>query len=241
MGTEESGTRNRTTIGWILFLSVAAVAWVVAFQQADAMSMGMMVPIHLFIISWIVMMAAMMLPSVAPVALMWARSIKSSTRGAARLVRILLFVSGYLLVWGAFGLLAYAGSMEMTALSKILPNGSRWLVAGLFVLAGIYQLTPLKDVCLKHCRSPMSQLLSYAALKGPVRDLRVGIYHGLYCVGCCWGLMLVLLGLGVMNLAAAAALAIVIFAEKVLPWGEGISKAFGVLLIGLGTLTPFVS
>ncbi len=168
-------------------------------------------------------MAAMMLPSVAPVALMWARSIKSSSSGGVRLVRNFFFVTGYLVVWGVFGLIAYAGSAGIAALSEKFPDNSKWFVAGLFVIGGVYQLTPLKDVCLKHCRSPMAQLLTYAALRGPGRDLRVGIQHGIYCVGCCWGIMLVLLALGLMNLAAAGALAMVIFVEKIWSRGEFVS------------------
>lgn len=240
---QEPGTyiRKGTPLGWIVFLVVAASAWAVTIWQATDMSMGMMVPIHIFILTWIVMMAAMMLPSVAPVALMWGRSIKSSTTGSARIGRTVLFVAGYLVVWGAFGLLAYAGSMGVAAISDKYPDRSMWFVAGLFVIAGIYQLTPLKDMCLKHCRSPMSQLLTYAALKGRARDLRVGIHHGTYCVGCCWGIMLVLLALGLMNLAAAGALAIVIFVEKIWSRGEFVSKAFGLLLIGAGILTLVVS
>ncbi len=224
-----------------MFLIIAASAWAVTIWQATDMPMGMTVPIPVFIITWIVMMAAMMLPSVAPVALMWARSIKSSSSGRVRLVRNFSFVAGYLVVWGVFGLIAYAGSMGIAALSEKYPDYSKWFMAGLFLIAGVYQLTPLKDVCLKHCRSPMSQLLAYAALKGPARDLRVGIHHGMYCVGCCWGLMLVLLALGLMNLAAAGALAIVIFVEKIWSRGQFVSKAFGLLLIGAGILTLVVS
>lgn len=240
---QEPGTyiRRRTPLGWVAFLVVAASAWGVTIWQATDMSMGMMVPIHVFIITWIVMMAAMMLPSVAPVALMWGRSIKSSSSGGVRIVRNLFFVAGYLVGWGVFGLIAYAGSMGIAALSEKYPDNSMWFLAGLFVIAGIYQLTPLKDVCLKHCRSPMSQLLTYAALKGPARDLRVGIHHGIYCVGCCWGIMLVLLALGLMNLAAAGALAIVIFVEKIWSRGEFVSKAFGLFLIGAGILTLVLS
>lgn len=234
--TEKPETR-KGSLGWAVFLVIAASAWAVTIWQMAEMSKGMMVPIHVFITTWIVMMAAMMLPSVAPVALMWARSIKSSSSGGVRLVRNSFFVAGYLVVWGAFGLIAYVGSMGIAALSEKYPDHSKWFVAGLFVIAGVYQLTPLKDVCLKHCRSPMSQLLAYAALKGPAVDLRVGMHHGMYCVGCCWGIMLVLLALGLMNLAAAGALAIVIFVEKIWSRGHFASKAFGLLLIGAGILT----
>lgn len=193
----------------------------------------------MFILMWTVMMAAMMLPSVAPVALTWVRSIGSSSAGVIRLVRNAMFITGYLVVWGSSALIAYAGSMGITTLTSRRPNTAAWVAAGLFITSGIYQLTPLKNACLKHCRSPMSQLLSYAALKGAWRDLRVGVHHGLYCLGCCWGIMLVLLAVGTMNLLVAGALASVIFLEKIWARGVLVSKVFGVALIGLGLSTIF--
>ncbi|MEO7804261.1 MAG: DUF2182 domain-containing protein [Actinomycetota bacterium] len=203
------------------------------------MSMAEAVPIPMFVLMWTAMMAAMMLPSVAPVALMWVRSIGSSSTKANRLGRNLLFISGYLGVWGSLGLVAYAGGLGMSMLSNAYPQRSKWIVAGLFLTSGIYQLTPFKNACLRHCRSPMSQLMGYAALKGAWRDLRVGLHHGLYCVGCCWGIMLVLIVVGTMNLLAAAGLAVVIFLEKSWTRGPLIAKMFGLALIGLGIVTLF--
>lgn len=231
--------RSQLIFGWLLFSIIAIFAWAIMVRQTGMMPMADATPIGMFIPMWILMMSAMMLPSVAPVALMWVRTIGSSSAGAVRLTRNALFVTGYLAGWGAFGLVAYAGSMGVTILSARYPDRSTWFAACLFAISGIYQLTPLKDACLKHCRSPMSQLLSYAALKGASRDLRVGLHHGIYCIGCCWGIMLVLLAVGTMNLLAAGALALVIFLEKIWVRGRLVSKGFGLLLIGLGVMTLF--
>jgi predicted metal-binding membrane protein len=107
-----------------------------------------------------------------------------------------------------------------------------WLGAAIFVTAGVYQLTSYKDVCLRHCRSPMSLLLHYTSFRGPAIDLRVGFHHGLYCVACCWGLMLILVAVGVMNIPAMVALTIVIFAEKLLRHGLLIARLIGISFFG---------
>ncbi|MGC0334481.1 putative metal-binding membrane protein [Streptomyces sp. SAI-170] len=172
-----------------------------------------------FLLLWVTMMAAMMLPSMAPVALTWVRGIGRRPSGWSRAVRTLKFVGGYLLVWTAFGLLAYAALALTGDLVEDHPAAGRWIGAVAFLLAGLYQLGPLKNVCLRHCRDPMSQLVRYAGFRQPARDLRVGIHHGGYCVGCCAGLMVVLVPLGVMNVAAMAGLAVMIFVEKL--WSGG--------------------
>lgn len=231
--------RKQLILGWSIFWVLAVLAWAITVRLTTDMPMDMTMPIGMFIPMWISMMAAMMFPSVAPVALMWVRTIGSSSTGVIRVLRNGLFATGYLVTWGVFGLLAFLGSMGMTMLSTRYPGKANWLAAGLFVGAGIYQLTPLKDACLKHCRSPISQLLSYAALKGAWRDLRVGVHHGAYCVGCCWGIMLVLLAVGAMNLLVAGVLALVIFLEKIWSRGHLASKGFGVSMICLGVATIF--
>ena len=103
-----------------------------------------------------------------------------------------------------------------------------WLGAAIFVTAGVYQLTSFKDVCQRHCRSPMSLLVHYTSFRGPAIDLRVGFHHGLYCVACCWGLMLILVAVGVMNIPAMATLTVVIFAEKLLRHGLLIARFIGI-------------
>jgi predicted metal-binding membrane protein len=101
----------------------------------------------------------------------------------------------------------------------------RWGVVGVLLALAVYQLTPLKRLCLEHCRSPLSQLLHYVSYEGQLRDLRVGAHHGLYCAGCCWPLMVLLVAVGTMNLGAMLVLTAVIAAEKLLPHGLAISRA----------------
>jgi predicted metal-binding membrane protein len=154
-------------------------------------------------------------------------------------VRTSSFVAGYLTSWAGFGLLAFGALIGTNRLVDWSPDGAKWLGVGIFVLAGLYQLTPLKEACLRHCRSPMMQLLHYAGYRGQVRDLRVGAHHGAYCVGCCWGLMIVLIAVGVMNVAAMAGLAAVIFLEKLWKHGKLLSQAVGVVFLVIGALAVF--
>jgi predicted metal-binding membrane protein len=107
---------------------------------------------------------------------------------------------------------------------------------GIFITAGVYQVTPWKDWCLRRCRSPIGALMYYLGFKGRGRDLRVGLHHGATCAGCCWGLMIVLIAVGVMNVAVMAALAAVIFAEKLWRYGKPFAQATGVVLVAVGVL-----
>jgi predicted metal-binding membrane protein len=156
-----------------------------------------------------------------------------------RAVRITSFVGGYLVAWTAFGAVAFAALIGTQRLVDASPEAAKWLGVSLFAAAGIYQLTPLKTACLKHCRSPMTQLLHYANYKGSARDLRVGLHHGLYCVGCCWGLMVTLVAVGVMNVGAMVALAAVIFIEKLWQRGEAFSRLVGVVFLAYAGLAAF--
>jgi predicted metal-binding membrane protein len=225
---------------WSLLVLIAVLAWVLTVGQAGDMgvepgTMGMGVP--LFLLLWLAMMAAMMLPSVAPVAITWTRWIGRRSTGAARAARTAAFVAGYLFVWTAFGLLAY-GALTLTGdIVRDHPGAGRWIGFTAFLLAGLQQLGPLKNVCLRHCRSPMSQLMRYAQFRPWARDVRVGAHHGLYCVGCCWGLMVVLVPLGVMNIAAMAAVSAVIFVEKLWRLGPVFSTAVGGLFLVLAVLS----
>jgi predicted metal-binding membrane protein len=227
---------------WGALVILAVAAWFVTIAQARGMgigpgTMGMDLPI--FVGTWVVMMAAMMFPSVAPVAILWTRAIYRKETGGARARRISEFVAGYLMAWSAFGLVAFGALLGTGRLAELAPDAARWLGVGIFALAGSYQLTPLKNVCLRHCRSPIAQLLHYGNVKGPARDLRVGLFHGMYCVGCCWGLMVVLIALGAMNVAAMAALAGVIALEKLWRRGPGLARVVGLALIGLAVLAGF--
>ncbi|WP_405889400.1 DUF2182 domain-containing protein [Streptomyces sp. NBC_00133] len=227
---------------WFLIVLIATPAWVLTIGQARDMgvepgTMGMALP--LFLLLWVTMMAAMMLPSMAPVAITWVRGIGRQSSGWARASRTIEFVGGYLLVWTAFGLLAYAALAFTGGLVDDHPTAGRWIGFSAFLLAGLYQLGPLKNVCLRHCRDPLSQLVHYAGFPRPARDLRVGVHHGAYCVGCCAGLMVVLIPLGVMNVAAMAGLAVVIFVEKLWSRGQLLARGVGVTFIVLAVLAPF--
>ena len=224
---------------WFILVVLAALAWVVTVRQAGGMgigpgTMGMTFP--LFMGMWVAMMAAMMFPSVAPIAILWTRGIARRSDGMERAGRIASFVSGYLITWAAFGAVAFAALLGTQRLVDVSPQAAKWLGVSIFALAGVYQLTPLKSACLRHCRSPMMQLLHYSNFKGSARDLRVGAHHGAYCVGCCWGLMVVLVAVGVMNVAAMAGLAGVIFLEKLWKRGELLSRVVGVAFIAVAAL-----
>lgn len=229
-------------VAWSLLVVIAALSWALTVDQARDMgvepgTMGMALP--LFLLLWLAMMAAMMLPSVAPVALTWARGIARQSSGAARALRTTEFLCGYLLAWTAFGLLAYGGLALTGALVDRHPDAARWIGAAAFALAGLYQLGPLKDICLRHCRSPMAQLMRYATYRPRLRDLRVGLHHGAYCVGCCWALMVVLIPLGIMNIAAMAGVAALIFLEKLWYRGPQLARVAGVAFLVLAVLALF--
>ncbi|MFC8144069.1 DUF2182 domain-containing protein [Streptomyces paradoxus] len=229
-------------VAWSLVVLIALPAWVLTVAQARDMgvepgTMGLALP--LFLLLWVTMMAAMMLPSMAPVALTWVRGIGRRTSGWSRAGRTVEFLGGYLLVWTAFGLLAYAALRLTGDLVGDHPAAGRWIGSAAFLVAGLYQLGPLKNVCLRHCRDPMSQLVRYSGFRQPARDLRVGLHHGAYCVGCCAGLMVALVPLGVMNVAAMAGLAVVIFVEKLWSRGPLLAGVVGVVFLVLAVLAPF--
>jgi len=220
---------------WVALLVVTILAWILTLNQFQSMGNGagtMGMPFGLFVAMWTAMMAAMMFPSVVPVAILWTRSIVYRLSGLAALSRITLFVSGYLLAWAFAGVVAFFGLALFERVLLLAGSNAGWLGAAIFVTAGVYQFTSFKDVCLRHCRSPMSLITYYTSFRGLAIDLRVGVHHGIYCVGCCWGLMLILVALGVMNIPAMAALTIVIFAEKLLRHGLLIARLTGISFFG---------
>ncbi|GAC1655493.1 MAG: hypothetical protein NVS9B1_08790 [Candidatus Dormibacteraceae bacterium] len=174
-----------------------------------------------FLGAWTLMMAAMMLPSVAPVAALHARSLAG--RGGS----LALFVLGYIAIWSALGIPAFGFALGVDRAAMAAPQAVRWGVVAILLAAAGYQLTPLKRLCLDHCRSPLSLILHYGSFKGPLRDLRVGAHHGLYCAGCCWPLMLLLVAVGTMSLGPMLVLTAVIAGEKLLPGGATMTRATG--------------
>ena len=224
---------------WIAVAALAAVAWTVTVVLARTMGNGpgtMGLALLPFLGLWVVMMAAMMLPSVAPVAVLWTRLITGASAGPGRLVRMSAFLAGYLLAWAVVGTVAFAALTGAGRLLTASPTAAKWLGVAIFTAAGIYQLTPWKDWCLRRCRSPIGALVYYLGFKGRSRDVRVGLHHGATCAGCCWGLMLVLIAVGVMNVGVMAVLAVVIFAEKLWRHGKRFGQAVGVLLVATAVL-----
>ena len=216
---------------WIAILALTALAWILTLEQVQAMGNGAGT-MGMSLVAFVAMWTAMMLPSMAPVAILWTRSILRQRWNAVAYYRIALFVFGYLLAWAFAGVLAFFGLAAFEQVLVLASSHGRWLGAAIFAIAGIYQLTSFKDVCLRHCRSPMSLLIHYTSFRGPAIDIRVGLHHGLYCVACCWGLMLILVAVGVMNILAMALLTIVIFAEKALRHGMLIARLTGVSFFG---------
>jgi predicted metal-binding membrane protein len=231
----------RAVTVWGALLAAAAVAWTVTVRDALAMGNGpgtMGRGLAGFVALWTAMMAAMMLPSVAPVGSMYLGTLRDSSAGAVRALRVGSLVVGYLVAWGAFGILGYAAAWGGGRVAEAAPALAPWVAAVILVLAGLYQLTPLKDRCLAHCRSPLGFLLHFGGYSGRLRDLRVGVYHGGYCGGCCWGLMAVMVAVGVMNLAWMAGLAAVVFVEKTWRYGKELGLAFGLALVVLACFVP---
>lgn len=224
---------------WIAVALLAAIAWAVTLMLARTMGNGpgtMGLALLPFLGLWVVMMAAMMLPSVAPVAVLWARLIAAAATGPGRAARMSMFLTGYLLAWAVFGVVAFGALDGAGRLLAASPAAAKWLGVAIFIAAGCYQLTSWKDWCLRRCRSPIGALMYYLGFSGRSRDMRVGLHHGATCAGCCWGLMIVLVAVGVMNVVVMAGLGVVIFAEKLWRYGKPFGQAVGVVLIAIGVL-----
>jgi predicted metal-binding membrane protein len=231
-----------------VLLALAAVAWAITDDQMTGMDAGPGTDpgsLGFFLGVWVVMMAAMMFPSIAPMVVMHVRIQEGrKARGqSAPVGATTLFVAGYLITWATAGLLGFAVyELGKAATGDLFAwdNGGQYLAGGIIVAAAIYQLTPLKDTCLRHCRSPFVFLMEHWR-PGRVGALRVGLVHGAWCVGCCWALMAALFALGVMSIGWMAFIAALIAAEKLLPWRVLANRGIAVLLLVLGlsvAITP---
>jgi predicted metal-binding membrane protein len=196
-----------------------------------------------WVTAWVVMMAGMMFPSIAPMVVMHARieEGKRQKGQATQTGTTVLFVGGYLLTWAAAGLLGYmiiegGRALDLGFLSW--DSSGPYVAGGVIVAAAIYQLTPLKDVCLRHCRIPMMFLITHWS-PGRRGALRMGVEHGGYCVGCCWALMAALFALGVMSIGWMVLIAAVIAVEKLLPWKAVANRSIAVLLLAIGLAVAF--
>jgi predicted metal-binding membrane protein len=227
-----------TLATWAVLLVVTALSWVqvVRSMEGDDMAgMGMVMRPTLadalaYVSAWGVMMTAMMLPSALPMIGLYAATRRTETRLRVRATAVALFAAMYLAVWTLTGVPVYLGSLALMAVdARVLA----WVVAAVLIAAGVYQLTPLKTVCLRHCRSPLGFLLGHWR-PGWRGGLALGVTHALYCVGCCWALMIVLVVAGAMGLAWVLLVACVVALEKLVPRGEAVARITGLGLIALG-------
>jgi predicted metal-binding membrane protein len=218
---------------FLLILAAGAWAATAALARGMAGMTGTMgLGLVLFVPVWTLMMAAMMLPSVAPTASLYARTFRDN-----RAVRITGLVAGYLAVWAAAGVPAYGLAWLAGWLTGMHPSAAHILAVAVFAVCGIYQLSSLKDRCLAHCRSPLGLLLHYGSYRGKSRDLRVGAHNGAYCLGCCWGLMVILIAVGVMNVTAMIGLAALVLVEKVWRWGPAAGRLAGAAALAIAVAT----
>jgi predicted metal-binding membrane protein len=230
-------------------LVLAAAAWTVLVWQSSmagtdemqnmlTMDMGVAV----FLAVWVAMMVAMMFPTAAPMILTFAHVQQRKQRSGKPFVPTSVFVGSYLAIWTAFGALAYAAALGATELAEnsmwVMDNAAR--IGGVvLVVAGLYQLSPLKDICLSKCRAPMAFVLT-SWRDGYDGALRMGLEHGLYCLGCCWLFFVIVFPLGMMNVGILAAIVVLIFAEKSLPIGRRATQLAATALVAYGTLVMLV-
>jgi predicted metal-binding membrane protein len=230
----------------VSLLAVVALAWLYLVNMALSMGgMGGMaggetmvqmkpwtaVDFVLMAVMWAVMMVGMMLPS------LFATINRKRRQGGQPYVPTSAFALGYVIVWVAFSVAAALlqwGLQSAALLSPMMVSTSTYLGGALFVAAGLYQWTPLKQVCLKHCRSPLNFIMFHWRGGGSGAALRMGLDHGVFCLGCCWVLMGLLFVGGVMNLIWVAAIAVFVVAEKVLPGGVWVSRIGGTVMIAGG-------
>jgi predicted metal-binding membrane protein len=228
----------------VLLFALAAAGWWWTIGQMRGMDGGPWTALGsagFFLGVWVVMMGAMMLPSVAPTVALYARM------AGERTVAPLVFAAGYLVTWAAAGVVAFGiayGGSRIAGGVLDWDRAGRWVAGATLVVAAVYELTPLKEACLGKCRSPLGFLLS-SWRGGNAGALRMGAAHGAWCVGCCWALMASLFALGIMSVAWMAFVAGLIAAEKLLPWRRvatwgtaGILLVLGVLMLAAPDLIP---
>ena len=239
-----AGLLGIAALSWVYLLRMAAAMDAAASEAAMHAAMGMAMPgadgsaaaelVGLWVM-WTVMMAAMMLPSAAPVALVVLGTYRRRA-GAGAVLSSYAFVLGYLLEWTAFSLVAAAGQLglrQAALLSPEMASTSRVLAGVVLAGAGVYQWLPIKGACLTHCRSPLDFLMRHWR-EGRTGALAMGARHGLFCVGCCWALMALLFVAGVMNLLWVGILAAFVLVEKQFGAGARVSRVAGALLLAWG-------
>ena len=242
---------DRMLVGLALAVLVAA-AWLYLARMAVEMSseghasmatMSMLAmqmwdwpEVVLLAVMWAIMMVAMMVPAATPMILMFAAIHRRRAASGGAAVSTSVFVLGYLAVWTAFSIVAalVQAALHMAAvISPAMAATSPLIAAGVLVAAGVFQWTPLKHTCLAACRSPLTFVMTRWR-EGRAGALRMGVRHGLYCLGCCWVLMALLFVAGVMNLAWVAILAVAVLVERLVPRGELVARGIGIALVAAG-------
>jgi predicted metal-binding membrane protein len=233
-----------SAIGWGLVVWQSASDSSMPMHGAGEMSldltMGMAAPV--FLAMWVAMMVAMMVPAATPMILLFDRVERGKRERGRSYVPTAYFVGAYLAIWTAFGAVAF---MLAVGIDRLAVDTdwimSQWERLGglLLIAAGLYQLSPLKDICLSKCQSPMSFLMT-SWRDGKVGAIQMGILHGAYCVGCCWLLFVILLPLGVMNVAAMVVIALLVLGEKTLPVGSRLARVAAVVLVIYGVVVTLV-
>ena len=223
----------------MLVLGAALVTWIVTVDRMRGMDAGPgtdLGGLAWFTGIWVTMMAAMMLPSAAPMMLLFHRVSSERSKRGETSVPVWIFCLSYLTVWTLYGLAAY-GAYRLVVHFDVgfleWDRGGRYVAGGAIVAAGLYELTALKSVCLRHCRTPLHFVMGHWR-DGRLGAVRMGAEHGAYCVGCCWGLMVVLFALGVMSLTWMALVAALILAQKILPYGEQLTRVFAAVFVAAG-------
>jgi predicted metal-binding membrane protein len=238
----------------VTFLAWIALARMVIAMRSISMSMGDMVDMAgmhqwtwvdfaLMFWMWVVMMVAMMLPSAAPMILLHARFCRTSVTTAHALAPTAVFAAGYLVAWVAFSVVATSlqwGLERGALLSATMVSTSPLLGGFLLLVAGIYQWTPYKQACLRHCRSPV-QFVAAHWRRGTAGAFRMGLEHGAFCVGCCWALMGLLFFGGVMNFLWIALITFFVLLEKVVPRGAQGGRLSGGLMVAVGALVVLLA
>lgn len=258
----EVALRRDRVIVLVALLAIAGLAWAYVWWLADDMAMGgmdmsgfrmipagqgLMMPAvdpwqpveFMFVfVMWAIMMVGMMTPSVAPMVLLYARVGRQAATQGKTFANTGWFLSGYLISWFVFSLFATGVQwiLERAALLNPLMESSSYFFGGsVLVAAGVYQWTPLKDACLRQCQSPLQFIQRHGGFRRKaIQSVWLGARHGIYCVGCCWTIMVLLFVVGVMNVLWIASLSILILVEKIAPGGRAISRLAGIGFIATG-------
>lgn len=235
-----------TVLAWIYLYAFASgmdmSGGQMTMPDGSVMAMPMQIPVWtpgyflMMFLMWSVMMVGMMVPAVTPTVLIYSAVARKAAKEGSGIAPAGTFAAGYVAVWTLFSLaatFAQFGLDRAALLSPMMVASSPWLGAGLLIAAGVYQFLPLKRSCLENCRSPVD-FIARNWRKGRSGAFRMGVSHGIYCLGCCWVLMLLLFVGGVMNLLWIAMIALFVLLEKVLPLGDAGGRIMGLVMIAAG-------